>query len=145
MPKMPLTMGRQSRDTENRYIPIPEDVLSLYRLYRPTLLRRALNFERALNTGTKIFIKCEGYNISGSHKLNTAIAQVYFYKKAGVEHVVSGTGAGQWGSALAYACAHFGLKCTIFMPRVSLRQKPQRRIMMELFGATLHESPSAVT
>jgi tryptophan synthase beta chain len=145
LPKMPLSMGRQSRDTENRYIPIPEEVLALYRLYRPTTLRRARNFEQSLNTGAKIFVKFEGQNISGSHKLNSAIAQAYYYKKAGVEHVVTGTGAGQWGTALAYVCSHFGLKCTIFMPRVSLRQKPQRRTMMELFGATVHESPSAIT
>jgi tryptophan synthase beta chain len=145
LPKMPLSLGRQSRDTENRYIAIPEDVLALYRLYRPTPLRRARNFEQRLNTGAKIFYKYEGANISGSHKLNSAIAQVYYYKKAGVEHVVTGTGAGQWGTAIAYACAHFGLKCTIFMPRVSLRQKPQRKTMMELFGATVHESPSELT
>jgi tryptophan synthase beta chain len=145
LPKMPLALGRQSRDTENRYIPIPKEVLALYQLYRPTLMRRARNFEKSLHTGAKIFFKYEGQNISGSHKLNSAIAQVYYYKKAGVEHVVTGTGAGQWGTAIAYACAHFGLKCTIFMPRVSFRQKPQRKTMMELFGASVHESPSKIT
>jgi tryptophan synthase beta chain len=145
LPKMPLSIGRQSRDTENRYIAIPDEVLALYRQYRPTLLRRAHNFEDRLETRAKIFFKFEGANISGSHKLNSAIAQVYYYKKAGVEHVISGTGAGQWGTALAYACAHFGLRCTIFMPRVSYRQKPQRKTMMELFGASIHESPSPLT
>ena len=145
LPKMPLAMGRQSRDIDNRYLEIPEDVRALYRLYRPTPLRRAHNFERYLGTNTKIYYKYEGANISGSHKLNSAIAQVYYYKKAGVEHLVTGTGAGQWGTAIAYACAHFGLRCTVFMPRVSLRQKPQRKTMMELFGATVHESPSPLT
>lgn len=145
LPKMPLSMGRQSRNVSDRYIPIPEEVLALYRLYRPTPLKRARNFERILQTGAKIYVKFEGQNISGSHKLNSAIAQAYYYKHAGVEHLVTGTGAGQWGSAIAYACSHFGLKCTIFMPRVSLQQKPQRKTMMELFGATVHESPSDVT
>jgi tryptophan synthase beta chain len=145
LPKMPLSLGRQSRDTENRYHRIPEEVLALYRLYRPTPLRRARNFEERIDTGARIYYKFEGSNISGSHKLNSAIAQGYYYKKAGVEHVVTGTGAGQWGTAIAYACAHFGLTCTIFMPSVSFRQKPQRKTMMELFGATVHESPSGVT
>jgi tryptophan synthase beta chain len=145
LPKMPLSMGRQSRNVTDRYIQIPDEVLALYRLYRPTPLKRARNFERSLNTGAKIYVKFEGQNISGSHKLNSAIAQAYYYKNAGVEHLVTGTGAGQWGSAIAYACSHFGLKCTIFMPRVSLQQKPQRKTMMELFGATVYESPSNVT
>jgi tryptophan synthase beta chain len=145
LPKMPLAIGRQSRDTANRYIAIPREVLELYRLYRPTPLRRAANFERRLNTSAQIFYKYEGANISGSHKLNSAIAQAFYYKQSGVEHVVTGTGAGQWGTAIAYACAHFGLRCTIFMPSVSFRQKPQRKTMMELFGAQLHESPSEIT
>ncbi len=145
LPKMPLSLGRQSRDTENRYHRIPEEVLALYRLYRPTPLRRARNFEQRINTGARIYYKFEGTNISGSHKLNSAIAQGYYYKKAGVEHVVTGTGAGQWGTAIAYACAHFGLTCTIFMPSVSFRQKPQRKTMMELFGASVYESPSEIT
>ncbi len=145
LPKMPLAIGRQSCDTENRYISIPQPVLDLYKLYRPTPLRRARNFEQRLNTGAKIFYKFEGANISGSHKLNSAIAQAYYYKKSGVEHVVTGTGAGQWGTAIAYACSHFGLQCTIFMPAVSYRQKPQRKLMMELFGARIYESPSRVT
>jgi tryptophan synthase beta chain len=145
LPKMPLAIGRQSYDTVNRYIRIPEEVLEMYRQYRPTPLRRALAFEKALGTTARIYYKFEGVNISGSHKLNSAIAQAYYYKKAGVQHVVTGTGAGQWGSAIAFACARFGLECTIFMPKVSLRQKPMRRTMMELFGARLHESPSELT
>jgi tryptophan synthase beta chain len=145
LPKMPLAIGRQSYDTVNRYIRIPEEVLEMYRQYRPTPLRRAHAFEKALGTSARIYYKYEGVNISGSHKLNSAIAQAYYYKKAGVQHVVTGTGAGQWGSAIAFACARFGLECTIFMPKVSLRQKPMRRTMMELFGARLHESPSELT
>jgi tryptophan synthase beta chain len=145
LPKMPLAIGRQSYDTTNRYIRIPNEVLELYRLYRPTPLRRARIFEQALGTSAQIYYKYEGANISGSHKLNSAIAQAYYYQKAGVRHVVTGTGAGQWGSAIAFACARFGLECTIFMPRVSLQQKPMRRTMMELFGAKLHESPSELT
>jgi tryptophan synthase beta chain len=145
LPKMPLAIGRQSCDTRNRYIRVPEEVLELYRLYRPTPLRRARTFEKALGTSAQIYYKYEGINISGSHKLNSAIAQAYYYQKAGVRHVVTGTGAGQWGSAIAFACARFGLECTIFMPRVSLQQKPMRRTMMELFGARLYESPSELT
>jgi tryptophan synthase beta chain len=145
LPKMPLAIARQSYDTAHRYIPIPDEVLELYRQYRPTPLRRARAFEEALGTESRIYYKFEGVNISGSHKLNTAVAQAYYYKKAGVQHVVTGTGAGQWGSAIAFACARFGLECTVFMPRVSLLQKPMRRTMMELFGAQLHESPSEVT
>ena len=145
LPKMPLAIGRQSYDTVNRYIRIPEAVLEMYRQYRPTPLRRARAFEKALGTSARIYYKFEGVNISGSHKLNSALAQAYYYKKAGVQHVVTGTGAGQWGSAIAFACARFELDCTIFMPKVSLRQKPMRRTMMELFGAKLYESPSELT
>lgn len=145
LPKMPLSLGRQSFDTVNPLIAIPEPVREMYALYRPTPLRRAERFERDLGVDAHIYYKFEGANISGSHKLNSALAQAYYFKQAGVKHIVTGTGAGQWGTAIAFACAHFGLKCTVFMPRVSLEQKPQRRVMMEMFGAELHASPSEKT
>lgn len=145
LPKMPLSIARQSMDTENREIPIPEAVRELYALYRPTPLRRARNLEQEIGTHARIYFKFEGTNVAGSHKMNSALAQAYYYNKAGVRHVVTGTGAGQWGTALAFACRRFDLECTVFMPRVSLQQKPQRRVMMELFGARIHESPSELT
>lgn len=145
LPKMPLSIARQSMDTQNREIPIPEAVRELYTLYRPTPLRRARNLEQEIGSHARIYFKFEGTNIAGSHKMNSALAQAYYYHKAGVRHVVTGTGAGQWGTALAFACRRFGLECTVFMPRVSLLQKPQRQVMMELFGARVHESPSELT
>ncbi len=145
LPKMPLAIARQSFNTTQREIAIPEPVRECYALYRPTPLRRASRLERAIGTSARIYYKYEGANISGSHKLNSALAQAYYYRQAGVRHLVTGTGAGQWGTALAFACQLFGLECTVFMPAVSLRQKPQRRTMMEIFGARLHESPSDLT
>ncbi len=145
LPKMPLAIARQSFDTTHREIAIPEPVRDCYALYRPTPLKRATRFEREIGTTARIYYKFEGANISGSHKLNSALAQAYYYRQAGVRHLVTGTGAGQWGTALAFACRHFGLECTVFMPAVSLRQKPQRRTMMEIFGARLYESPSDLT
>src|SRR5262249_54511999 len=126
-------------------IRIPDEVLSIYRQYRPTPLRRATALERALGVRSRIYYKFEGANISGSHKLNTAIAQAYYYKQSGIEHLVTGTGAGQWGTAIAYACKLMGLRCTIFMVRASLQQKAQRRVLMELFNAEVYESPSDKT
>ena len=113
--------------------------------YRPTLLRRAPALEERLGTSARLYYKFEGANVSGSHKLNTALAQAYYYQKAGVKHLITGTGAGQWGTALAYACQRFGLACTVFMVGVSYRQKPQRRTIVELFGGEIHESPSSLT
>jgi len=140
-----MALLRQSTDPSEAFVEIPPAVLQEYTRYRPTPLRRAVNFERLLEAKGKIFYKYEGGNISGSHKLNSALAQAFYYKSAGITHLVTGTGAGQWGSALAYACGKFGLRCTVFMVGVSLRQKPQRRSMMELFGATVYQSPSDVT
>lgn len=144
-PKQPLSLMKQSYNVVDRYIDIPEELLQRYLAYRPTPLKRAFILEKKLNCNAHIYYKYEGANISGSHKLNTALAQAYYYKKAGVKHIVTGTGAGQWGTAIAYACKIFGLKCTVFMVNVSLNQKPQRKVMMELFGATVYESPSKVT
>lgn len=145
VPQQPLALSRQSSNTTDPLIPIPEQVLSLYRQYRPTPLRRARGLEQHLKANARIYYKFEGANISGSHKLNSAIAQAYYYSRAGVEHLVTGTGAGQWGSAISYACKLMGIDCTVFMVGASLRQKPQRGTLMRLLGATVHESPSAST
>jgi tryptophan synthase beta chain len=144
-PQQPLAMLRQSYNTEDATISIPEPLRELYRTFRPTPLRRAHRLEREHGLSTRVYYKYEGGNLSGSHKLNTALAQAYYYKKAGAKHLITGTGAGQWGTALAYACSLFDLKCTVFMVSVSARQKPQRPEMMRIFGAVAHESPSQLT
>jgi tryptophan synthase beta chain len=143
--QQPLSLARQSINTADRYIPIPDEVLDLYAQYRPTPLRRAARLEQHLDANARIYYKYEGANLTGSHKLNTALAQAYYYSQAGVKHLVTGTGAGQWGTALAYACQVMGLRCTIFWVRSTLRQKPIRGDMMRLFGAVVHESPSDLT
>jgi tryptophan synthase beta chain len=143
--QQPLALARQSINTADRFIPIPEEVLDLYAQYRPTPLRRAVHLEERLGANARIYYKYEGANLTGSHKLNTALAQAYYYSRAGVKHIVTGTAAGQWGTALAYACQLMGLDCTVFMVRSTLRQKPVRGEMMRLFGATVHESPSDLT
>ncbi|MBV9208069.1 MAG: TrpB-like pyridoxal phosphate-dependent enzyme, partial [Actinobacteria bacterium] len=143
--QQPLSLARQSINTADRYIPIPGEVLDLYAQYRPTPLRRAARLEERLGANARIYYKYEGANLTGSHKLNTALAQAYYYSRAGVKHLVTGTGAGQWGTALAYACQVMGLRCTIFWVRSTLRQKPIRGEMMRLFGAVVHESPSNLT
>ena len=126
-----------------RYIPIPEEVLEAYKLIgRPTPLIRAKRLEEYLNTPARIYYKWEGVTPAGSHKPNTAIAQAYYNMKEGIERVVTETGAGQWGSALAMSAALFGLKCTVYMVAASYRQKPGRRIMMETWGAEVFSSPS---
>lgn len=137
----PMNIIEQEISAE-REIAIPEEVLSFYRMYRPTPLIRAFRFEKALKTPAKIFYKYEGASPAGSHKLNSAIAQVYYNKQAGTKRITTETGAGQWGSALAMACNFFGLECVVYMVRVSYNQKPYRRIVMETFGATVHASPS---
>jgi tryptophan synthase beta chain len=143
--QQPLSLARQSMNTADRLIPIPDEVLDLYAQYRPTPLRRAARLEQHLDANARIYYKYEGANLTGSHKLNTALAQAYYYSQAGVKHLVTGTGAGQWGTALAYACQVMGLRCTIFWVRSTLRQKPIRGDMMRLFGAVVHESPSNLT
>ena len=143
--QQPFSLARQSLNTTDRYIPIPDEVLDLYAQYRPTPLRRALRLEERLGANARIYYKYEGANLAGSHKLNTALAQAYYYSRAGVKRVVTGTGAGQWGTALAYACQVMNLDCTVFWVRSTLRQKPIRGDMMRLFGAVVHESPSNLT
>lgn len=141
---VPLELIRQSVSLRE-YWPVPEPVADQYARYRPSPLWRARRFEQEVGARTPIWVKYEGGNISGSHKLNTALAQVHYYHRAGVRHLVTGTGAGQWGSALAAACAAYGLECTVFMVAGSLRDKPYRGSLMRLLGATVHESPSPLT
>nr|WP_273887344.1 TrpB-like pyridoxal phosphate-dependent enzyme [Rubrobacter naiadicus] len=139
-----MSMYRQSISRE-RFIEIPKEVRDEYRRWRPIPLFRAYHLERRLNTPARIYYKYEGTSPSGSHKLNTALAQVYYYKKAGVRELTTGTGAGQWGTALAMACQSYGLQCTVYMVRCSYEQKPYRRVMMELGGVTVIPSPSEHT
>jgi tryptophan synthase beta chain len=141
---LPLELARQTL-TAREYWNIPEPVLAGYRRYRPTPLWRATGFEQAVGARVPVYVKYEGTNISGSHKLNTALAQAYYYQRAGVEELVTGTGAGQWGTALAAACAQFGLRCRVFMVGSSLRRKPYRGVLMRLLGAEVHASPSGLT
>jgi tryptophan synthase beta chain len=139
---MDLILQEVSTDPE---IPIPEEVLDVYRLWRPTPLYRARRLERALDTPAHIYYKYEGVSPAGSHKPNTAVAQAFYNKKAGVRKLATETGAGQWGSALALACQLFGLECEVFMVGVSYDQKPYRRAMIETWGGTVHRSPSDLT
>ena len=131
--------------SSERWIPIPEPVREVYRLWRPTPLFRAHRLEAALGTPARIYYKYEGVSPAGSHKPNTAVAQAYYNKEAGIRRLATETGAGQWGSALSLACNLFGLECTVYMVRVSYDQKPYRRSMMETWGATVHPSPSPHT
>lgn len=140
----PKEIVRQEVSLE-RFIPIPDEVLDVYRLWRPTPLVRAYRLERALKTPAEIYYKYEGVSPPGSHKPNTAVAQAYFNLREGVERLTTETGAGQWGSALAFATNLFGLKCTIYMVRVSYEQKPYRRVLMQLWGAEVVPSPSPRT
>jgi tryptophan synthase beta chain len=131
--------------SKERWIDIPEEVREVYRLWRPTPMFRATGLERALKTPAKIYYKYEGVSPPGSHKPNTAVAQAYYNMKEGVKRLATETGAGQWGSALAFGCMLFGLGCTVYMVKVSYQQKPYRRIMMESFGAEVYPSPSERT
>jgi tryptophan synthase beta chain len=129
----------------DRFIDIPEDVLDVYRLWRPSPLYRAHRLERALGTPAKIYYKYEGGSPAGSHKPNTAVPQAYYNAKAGIRRLTTETGAGQWGTALAFACTQFGLESEIWQVRASYDQKPYRKIMIETFGGTIHPSPSELT
>ena len=132
--------------SQERAIKIPEEIMEAYRwLPRPTPLMRAYKLEEFLHTPAKIYYKWEGVSPAGSHKPNTALAQAYYNKKEGVERLVTETGAGQWGSALAMSCAYFGLKCRVYMVSASYKQKPGRKIMMETWGAECFSSPSKNT
>ena len=143
-PIFPKEIIRQEVSTE-RFIPIPDEVLEAYRIWRPTPLMRAYRLERALKTPAEIYFKFEGISPPGSHKPNTAVAQAYYNLREGVERLTTETGAGQWGSALAFATNLFGLKATIYMVRVSYEQKPYRRVLMQLWGAEVVPSPSTRT
>jgi tryptophan synthase beta chain len=131
--------------SQDRWIDIPEEVREVYKLWRPTPLFRAIGLEKALKTPAKIYYKYEGVSPPGSHKPNTAVPQAYYNMKEGTERIATETGAGQWGSALAFSCMMFGIKATVYMVRTSYDQKPYRRIMMEAFGADVYSSPSKHT
>lgn len=131
--------------TGERYVPIPEPVRDVYRLWRPTPLQRARRLERALGTPARIYYKYEGTSPSGSHKPNTSVPQAYYNAEEGVRKLTTETGAGQWGSALAFACALYDLECEVWQVRASYDGKPYRRSMMRTFGATVHPSPSDLT
>jgi len=143
-PIFPMELIKQEASTE-RWIDIPEEVQSIYKIWRPTPLTRACRLEKFLDTPAKIYFKNESYSPPGSHKPNTAVAQAYYNKKEGVKRLATETGAGQWGSALAFACNLFDLKCLVFMVRISYQQKPYRRSLMEVWGATVFPSPSNQT
>ena len=136
---------RQELDNDTREIPIPREIRDFYRMYRPSPLVRAYCLEEKLQTPAKIYYKFEGSNTSGSHKLNSAIAQAYYAKKQGLQGVTTETGAGQWGTALSMACAYLGLNCKVYMVKVSYEQKPFRREVMRTYGASVTPSTSAET
>mgnify|MGYP005760389079 FL=1 len=138
-------LAHQELDTETRYVDIPEEVQEMYKIYRPSPLIRAYNLEKALDTPAKIYYKFEGNNTSGSHKLNSAIAQVYYAKEQGLKALTTETGAGQWGTAMSEACAYFNMPLTVFMVKVSYQQKPYRKAVMQTFGADVIPSPSDQT
>jgi len=143
-PLFPMELIKQEVSTE-RWIEIPEEVRDVYKLWRPTPLFRAHRLEKALDTPAKIFYKYEGGSPPGSHKPNTAVAQVYYNKKEGIKRITTETGAGQWGSALSFAGACFGVEIKVYMVAISYQQKPYRRIMMETWGAKCVSSPSPDT
>lgn len=136
---------QQELDNETQQIEIPEEIREYYKMFRPSPLMRAYNLEKKLGTPAKIYYKFEGNNTSGSHKLNSAIAQAYYAKKQGLKGVTTETGAGQWGTALSMACSYFELDCKVFMVKVSYEQKPFRREVMRTYGASVTPSPSDTT
>lgn len=136
---------KQELDDTTKFFEIPEEIRNFYKMYRPSPLIRAYCLEKALGTPAKIYYKFEGNNTSGSHKLNSAIAQAYYAKKQGLKGVTTETGAGQWGTALSMACSYFGLDCKVYMVKVSYEQKPFRREVMRTYGASVTPSPSMET
>ena len=136
---------KQELDNDTAYIPIPQPILDFYRMYRPSPLIRAYFLEKELDTPAKIYYKFEGNNTSGSHKLNSAVAQAYYAKQQGLDGVTTETGAGQWGTALSMACSFFNLACHVYMVKCSYEQKPHRREVMRTFGAEVTPSPSDTT
>ncbi len=143
-PLFPMPLIAQEVSQE-RFIDIPDEILEKYLIWRPTPLYRAYGLEKALDTPAKIYFKNEGVSPAGSHKPNTAIAQAYYNKISGIKRITTETGAGQWGSALAFSCALFGLECKVYMVKISYNQKPYRRMMMETWGANCVASPSTET
>jgi tryptophan synthase beta chain len=140
----PMELIKQEVSAE-RYIDIPDEVLDLYAIFRPSPLFRAFGLEKALGTKSKIYYKYEGGNYSGSHKANTAIPQAYYNKMEGIKRITTETGAGQWGSAMSFACHHFGLELLVFMVKVSYNQKPGRKLLMNTYNAKVVASPSTMT
>lgn len=138
-------LAKQELDDETKYVEIPQEIRDFYKMYRPAPLIRAYCLEKALGTPAKIYYKFEGNNTSGSHKLNSAIAQAYYAKEQGLKGVTTETGAGQWGTALSMACSYFGLDCKVFMVKCSYEQKPFRREVMRTYGANVTPSPSTTT
>ena len=143
-PLFPMALILQEVSGDS-HIDIPGEIIDVYRLWRPTPLHRAINLEKALDTPARIYYKYEGGSPAGSHKPNTAVAQAFYNAQEGVEKLTTETGAGQWGSALSLACTFFGLDCEVWMVRASYNQKPYRKSLMEVWGATVHPSPSDVT
>ncbi len=143
-PLFPMDLILQEVTTES-YVDIPDAVLDVYRQWRPSPLYRAHRLEKALGTPARIYYKYEGGSPAGSHKPNTAVPQAYYNAQAGIRRITTETGAGQWGTALAFACALFGIECEVWQVGASYDQKPYRRLMMEVFGASVHRSPSELT
>src|SRR5437763_8414069 len=143
-PLFPMDLILQEVSTD-QYVDIPEEVLDVYRLWRPSPLYRAHRLEKALGTPARTYYKYEGVSPAGSHKPNTAVPQAFYNAKAGIKRLTTETGADQWGTALAFACAQFGLACEVWQVRASYDQKPYRKMMIEVFGGTIHPSPSDLT
>lgn len=143
-PLFPMELIKQEVSQE-KWIEIPDEVRDIYTHWRPSPIYRAYGLEKALDTPAKIYYKYEGVSPAGSHKPNTAVAQAYYNKQEGVKKIVTETGAGQWGSALSFACNHFNMECEVFMVKLSYDHKPYRKIMMNTWGATVHPSPSDLT
>ncbi|MTI29478.1 TrpB-like pyridoxal phosphate-dependent enzyme [Xanthovirga aplysinae] len=143
-PLFPQELIKQEFSTE-KWISIPDEVREIYKIWRPTPMFRAHSLEKALDTPARIFYKYEGVSPSGSHKPNTAVPQAYYNKQAGVKRITTETGAGQWGSALSFACQHFGIFCEVYMVKVSYYQKPYRKVMMNTWKANVYPSPSELT
>jgi len=143
-PLFPMELIKQEVTTD-KYVTIPDEVRNIYSIWRPTPMFRAYNLEKLLDTPAKIYYKYEGVSPTGSHKPNTAVAQAYYNKQEGVKKITTETGAGQWGSALSFACQHFGIDCDVYMVRLSYDHKPYRKVMMNTWGAKVHPSPSEAT
>ena len=143
-PLFPMELIKQEVSTD-KWVEIPEEVREIYKIWRPTPLYRAVGLEKALGTPAKIYYKYEGVSPAGSHKPNTAVPQAYYNKQEGVKRITTETGAGQWGSALSFACSLFGIECEVYMVKVSYEQKPYRKMLMNTYGAKVYPSPTSLT